>query len=167
MTVFLIRRIIGTAKTRTYKYLIGTHCHPNIFGVFFFILSIPVVNRYGRSVNIVGGTFKRAHFHDEWRNWSGVASWDNSGGAVEKKDHRMIAEYGVGGFGRQERDRTIRIEDTILLATIIHIHEDRGEDGYVMDGVGGGPQEGNPINPSVAEPRANPMPHSSARDLRG
>jgi len=90
------------------------------------------VNRYGRSVNIVDGTFKRAHFHDEWRNWSGVASWVNGGGAVEKKDHRMITECGVGGFGRQKRERTIRIEDTILLATIIHIHGDRGEDGTGM-----------------------------------
>jgi hypothetical protein len=56
--------------------------------------------------------------------------------------------------GRRERMR----EDTILLATIIHI---RGS-GCVTEGNDGG-QEGNPINPSVYYPAAPPV--ISANDV--
>lgn len=127
------------------------------------------MNRYGRSVNIIGGTFKRAHFHDEWRNWSGVASWVKRQWCGGKKgpphDRRMWGgRFRVAGTRKND---TYKGHDIISYNNTHPRRSGWGRYGSVVDREGGGLQEGNPINPSVAEPRANPMPHSSARDLRG
>lgn len=76
----------------------------------------------------------------------------------------------VSGPRGDEKERYAYIEDTILLATIIHILEGSGAGGTGMwwtegGGESGGPQEGNPINPSVAAPRANPPPYRVVRAI--
>jgi len=94
---------------------------------------------------------------------------DGVGAAVVWRKKRTAAarSQGVGrvvsGPRGDEKERYAYIEDTILLATIIHILGGRGAGGTGMwwteeGGESGGPQEGNPINPSVAAPRANPPP---------